>query len=277
MASDNSPLKPKSPPNPMLSKRFFFLFFLALTLIGFTVFVRMNSGSTQALWDLSRGGNWFLPLVAVAALIDSINPCAFSVLLLTIAFLFSLGKARKSILQVGLSYIFGIFVIYILIGLGILQVLHIFNTPHFMAKAGAYLIIALGLINLLNEYFPRFPIKLKIPQASHHKIAELMEKASLPAAFALGALVGLCEFPCTGGPYLVVLGMLHDSGTYWSGLGYLLLYNLLFVSPLVVILMLSSEQSLMDRVSAWKKSNTGNMRLYGGLAAIAIGVLILLL
>lgn len=261
----------------MLSKRFFFLFFLALTLIGFTVFVRMNSGSTQALWDLSRGGNWFLPLVAVAALIDSINPCAFSVLLLTIAFLFSLGKARKSILQVGLSYIFGIFIIYILIGLGILQVLHIFNTPHFMAKAGAYLIIVLGLINLLNEYFPRFPIKLKIPQASHRKIAELMEKASLPAAFALGALVGLCEFPCTGGPYLVVLGMLHDSGTYWSGLGYLLLYNLLFVSPLVVILMLSSEQSLMDRVSAWRKSNTGNMRLYGGLAAIAIGVLILLL
>lgn len=261
----------------MLSKKFFVLLLLAVALIGLTVFFRLSPQSAQTLWNISQGGSWFLPLVAVAALIDSINPCAFSVLLLTVAFLFSLGKARKEILSIGLSYVFGIFVIYVLIGLGILQVLHIFNTPHFMAKLGAYLIIALGGINLINQYFPQFPLKLKIPQASHRKIATLMEKASLPAAFALGALVGLCEFPCTGGPYLVILGMLHDSGAYWSGLSYLLLYNLIFVAPLVVILSLASEQSLMDRVQAWRRGNTANMRLYGGLAAIAIGVLILLL
>ena len=261
----------------MLSKKFFILLFLAIGLIGFTVFLKVSPGGTEALWQLSHNGSWFLPLVIVAALIDSINPCAFSVLLLTIAFLFSLGRERKSIVVIGSSYIFGIFVIYVLIGLGILQTLHLFNTPHFMAKVGALLIIALGLINLINEYFPKFPIKLKIPQVSHRKIAELMEKASLPAAFALGALVGLCEFPCTGGPYLVVLGLLHDSGTYWSGLGYLLLYNLIFVLPLVVILALASEASFMEKVKIWKKSNTSNMRLYGGLAAIVIGALILLL
>lgn len=261
----------------MLSKKFFVFLFLAAALVGFTVFLKANPAGTQALWQLSHSGSWFLPLVLVAALVDSINPCAFSVLLLTIAFLFSLGRERRSILEVGSAYIFGIFVIYVLIGLGILQTLHLFNTPHFMAKLGAWLIIALGAINLINEYFPRFPIKLKIPQVSHRKIAELMEKASLPAAFALGALVGLCEFPCTGGPYLVVLGMLHDSGTYLRGLGYLFLYNLIFVLPLVVILLLASEQSLMEKVKAWKRSNAGNMHLYGGLAAIAIGVLILLL
>ena len=260
-----------------MNKKFFAYLILIVILIGLAFLFQNSRFATEKLWQLTQGGVWFLPLVSVAALVDSINPCAFSVLLLTIAFLFSLGKSRLSILKIGASYIFGIFVVYVLIGLGILQTLHLFNTPHFMAKVGAFLIIALGLINLINEYFPNFPVKLKIPQASHQKMAELMEKASLPTAFLLGALVGICEFPCTGGPYLVVLGMLHDQSKYLSGLGYLLLYNIIFILPLAVILLLASEQSLMDKVKAWKKTNSGNMRLYGGLAAIAIGILILLL
>ncbi len=47
------------------------------------------------LWKLSNGGKLLLPLVTVAALVDSINPCAFSILLLTIAFLFSVGRLRS--------------------------------------------------------------------------------------------------------------------------------------------------------------------------------------
>jgi cytochrome c biogenesis protein CcdA len=158
---------------------------------------------------LSGGGTWLLPLVGVAALIDSINPCAFGILILTIAFLFSVGQSRAGILKIGGTYILGIFTVYILIGLGILQVLHLFNTPHFMARVGAALLIAVGAIDLLGGYFPRFPIKLSIPQSAHGKIAELMNKASIPTAFFLGVLVGLCEFPCTGGPYLMVLGLLN--------------------------------------------------------------------
>ena len=126
---------------------------------------------------------------------DSINPCAFSVLLLTIAFLFSLGKMRSSILKIGGVYIFGIFLAYLLIGLGILQALHVFSVPHFMAKVGATLLILLGFIGIINEFFPSFPIRLAIPTLSHRTIAGLMEKASVPTAFILGALVGICEFP----------------------------------------------------------------------------------
>ena len=217
-----------------------------------------------------------MPLVVVAAVVDSINPCAFSILLLTIAFLFSIGKMRSGILRIGGFYIAGIFLIYILIGLGILQTLHIFNTPHFMAKVGAVLLIALGLINLINEFFPAFPIKLKIPQVSHAKMAQLMEKASAPTAFVLGGLVGLCEFPCTGGPYLVVLGLLHDQVTYFKGLYYLIFYNLIFILPLLVILFIASDKNLLEKVQAWKKSETIKMRLWSGMAMVLLGVIILL-
>ncbi len=246
----------------------------AAVLIGFVLFLRLNDGSAEFLWNLSSGGRWLLPLVSVAALIDSINPCAFSILLLTIAFLMSLGAVRGKIVAIGATYIFGLFVVYILIGLGILQALPLFNTPHFMAKVGASVLIAWGGLTLINHFFPSFPVKLHIPQASHAAMARLMEHASLPTAFFLGGLVGLCEFPCTGGPYLMVVGLLHDQASYLKGVGYLLFYNLIFVLPLVIILALASNRMLLERVRQWKREGTGRMRLWGGIAMVALGLAI---
>lgn len=230
--------------------------------------------SANLLWNVSSGGKLLLPLIIASALVDSINPCAFSILLLTVAFLFSIGKMRSGILKIGGMYVLGIFVVYMLIGLGILQVLHLFGTPHFMAKIGAALLIALGGINLLNGFFPRFPIKLKIPTVAHQRIGELMEYASLPAAFALGILVGLCEFPCTGGPYLAALGLLHDKTTVFEGFGYLFLYNIIFVFPLLVLLFISSNRSLIEKAEMWKRENNRAMRLWGGIITILLGVAI---
>ncbi|MEX1063711.1 MAG: cytochrome c biogenesis protein CcdA [Candidatus Paceibacterota bacterium] len=260
-----------------MNKQLKVLIIVGLIVVASVVMLRSGNFGTQALWSLSNGGKWILPLVAVAALVDSINPCAFSILLLTIAFLLSIGKMRSGILKIGGSYIAGIFAVYILIGLGILQALHIFDTPHFMAKVGASLLILFGLISLLNEFISSFPIKFKIPHVAHSKIASLMERGSVPTAFLLGALVGLCEFPCTGGPYLMVLGLLHDQATFTKGLGYLTLYNLIFILPLVIILLIASNSVLLGKVKQWKKENTREMRLWGGLAMVILGIIIFLI
>lgn len=257
-----------------MNKKLAILIGIAVILFGGVLLLKTGNIGTTALWSLSGEGKWLLPLVGVAALIDSINPCAFGILLLTIAFLLSLQKTRASILKIGGVYILGLFAVYFLIGLGILQALHLFNTPHFMAKVGAALLIVLGGINLINEFFPSFPVKLRLPQAAHSKIASLLNKASLPAVFLLGALVGLCEFPCTGGPYLMVLGLLHDQDTYLSGVGYLLFYNSIFILPLVVILLIASDNALLSKVQAWKQSETRHMRLWGGIAMLILGLLI---
>lgn len=257
-----------------MNKKLIIFIGIGILILGAVIFFKAGNIGTTVLWNLSNEGKWLLPLVGIAALIDSINPCAFSILLLTIAFLLSIGKMRSGILKIGGFYVLGIFSVYMLIGLGILQALHIFSTPHFMAKAGAFLLIILGGINIINDFFPSFPIKLRIPQIAHNKMAELMEKASLPAAFFLGALVGICEFPCTGGPYLMVLGLLHDRGTYFAGLGYLLLYNLVFILPLIVILLIASDSVLLEKVQLWKKAENKNMRLWSGIAMIILGILI---
>lgn len=261
------PSKPKSHGSLIIT-------LILIIFIGGAFFALKNQTATTWLWEASSGGKWLLPLLSAAALVDSINPCAFSVLLLTIAFLFSIGQLRKRILEIGAAYILGIFAIYVLIGLGIIQTLHLFNTPHFMAKVGASLLIALGAINIINEYFPRFPIKLKIPESAHGKMAQLMDRGSAPAALTLGAFVGLCEFPCTGGPYLMVLGLLHDSQTYAKGFLYLLLYNLIFVLPLIVILLLASRPQVLEKVQQWQQNEKNTMRLLGGVAMIALGLII---
>ena len=210
----------------------------------------------------------------MTALIDSINPCAFSILLLTIAFLLGIGKLRSSVLGIGGAYILVMFVVYLLIGLGLLHALRIFDTPHFMAKVGATLLVALGLINIVNEMVPAFPIKLGIPHAAHRKIAVLMEKASVPTAVVLGGLVGLCAFPCTGGPYLMVLGLLHDHATYYTGVGYLILYNVIFILPLVLMLLIASDQTVLGKMQAWQQSERKAMRWGGGHAMILRGAFV---
>lgn len=261
-----------------MTKKLLTLLIIAGVVFGIVLFFRLSGGlGTEFLWRLSDSGKWLLPLVVVAALIDSINPCAFSILLVTMAFLFSIGKLRSGILKIGGSYIFGIFVVYILIGLGILQAMHLFNTPNFMAKIGAGLLIVLGSINLINEFYPSFPIKLKVPHIAHRRIAGLMERGSMGMAFLLGAFVGLCEFPCTGGPYLMVLGLLHDQATYLKGLLYLVFYNLIFVLPLVVILFIASEKLLVEKIQAWQKTERKDMRIWAGIAMILLGILIFLI
>jgi len=257
-----------------MNKKLAILIAIGIILFGGVILLKTGNIGTTALWNLSGEGKFLLPLVGIAALIDSINPCAFSVLLLTIAFLFSIGKVRSGILKIGGAYILGIFAAYILIGLGLLQALHIFNTPHFMAKLGASLLVALGMINVVNEFFPKFPLKLQIPQAAHHKMAEFMNKGSLLFALILGGLVGLCEFPCTGGPYLMVLGLLHDQTTHTAGLAYLMLYNVLFILPLVIILLIAGEKTLVEKLQEWKQRETSTMRFGGGIAMIALGTII---
>lgn len=255
-------------------KRILLILLGVVVLIVGIVILKNSSITASVIWGLSNNGAWLLPLVLISALLDSVHPCSFSILLITIAFLFSIQLTRKKILQIGGTYIAGIFSAYLLIGLGILKILHLFNTPHFMGKLGATLLIIFGVINILNRLFPRFPIKLKIPTVSHTAMGRLLERASFPAALALGLLVGICQFPCMGGPYLMVIGLLRDQVTYFKGFAYLVLYNLLLIIPLIVVLWITADKTIVDKVQEWKKSNLNGLNFWAGLAMIIIGSLI---
>jgi cytochrome c biogenesis protein CcdA len=246
-------------------------FFLAVFILIYTGIIDVN------YLDLKSKINFLPLLIVAAAFVDSINPCAFSVLFITLAFLFSLGHNRTQIIKTGLVYVLGIFLTYILIGLGVLKVLTIFNIPNGMAKLGAAAIIIFGLINLINEFFPKFPIKLKLPDASHGKVGELIAKASVPAAFVLGLLVGMFEFPCTGGPYLLVLGLLHDEGSFMKGFWYLVLYNLIFVLPLLIAIFITTDRPILEKLDKLRRMETKKTRVWVALVFIVLGLLVFLI
>ena len=119
-----NPSKKRSP----VSARLLILVGAILAVAGLYVVVRYTPWGASLVYSVSNGGTRLLPLVIGSALVDSINPCAFSVLLLTVAFLFNLGRLRGRILTVGLAYIAGLFLVYLLIGLGLLQALHLCKT-----------------------------------------------------------------------------------------------------------------------------------------------------
>ena len=258
-----------------MKKRLIWLVLIAVIFAGLALFFG-SMKSAPLLWKLSGEGTFLLPLILASSIVNSIHPCAFSILLVTIAFLFSVGQLRAGILKIGGMYVFGIFLAYILIGVGVLQAFHLFDVPYFMAKFGAAVLILLGGINLINVFFPKFPIKLGIPNFAHQKMGELMEKSSLVAAFFLGSLVGICALPCSGGPYVMVLGLLHDQATYLQGFGYLILYNLIFVLPLIILLFIASDRKVLDKVQEWQMAERGNIKFWSGIAMVILGIIIFL-
>lgn len=217
-----------------------------------------------------------LPAVIITGLVDSLNPCAFAVILLLLAFLFSIRKSRKHILKLGFVYIGMIFIVYFAIGLGIFQAVRFSNNPHFVARVGSWILISLGVVNLIEYFFPNFPIKLKMPMIAGQKTNELLKRATIPATVGAGFLVGLCTFPCSGGVYVSIITLLNAKTTVAWGISYLALYNVLFVVPLVVILLGAGNRHVAKRWARWEREHSLRIRLWYGLTMVTLGAAMLL-
>ena len=217
-----------------------------------------------------------LPLVLTTGFLDGLNPCAFAVLLFFIAFLFTIRRTAGSIWAMGLIYIAAIYLAYFLIGLGLMQAILFAGKHHLMARIGAWLVILLGLINVKDYFFPQLPIHLRIPTIAHGTIQDWLKRATYPAAAVGGFLVGLCTFPCSGGIYIAIVGLLAARATYWQGVGYLGLYNLAFVLPLLLVLAGVGNRRVMHRIRLVEQSSRRWVRLATGLAMVGVGVVILI-
>jgi cytochrome c-type biogenesis protein len=217
-----------------------------------------------------------LPLVLSTGFLDGLNPCAFAVLLFFVAFLFTIQRTSGTVWLMGLIYIAAIYLAYFLIGLGLMQAVLFINDHHLMAKIGSWLVIGLGLINLKDYSFPQLPIHLRIPTIAHGTIQDWLKRATFPAAGIGGFLVGLCTFPCSGGIYVAIVGLLAAKTTYLQGVGYLGLYNLAFVLPLFIILGGVGNRRVMHHIRLAERSSRRWVRLATGLGMVIVGAVILI-
>jgi cytochrome c biogenesis protein CcdA len=95
----------------------------------------------------------------------------------------------------------------------------------------------------------------------------------LPAIIVLGIIVSLVELPCTGGIYLGILSLIADGGS--KGIWYLVVYNLIFVLPLVLISYMIYHGTRVERVNAWVQENKRYMRLAAGLIMVFLALVLL--
>ena len=91
---------------------------------------------------------------------------------------------------------------------------------------------------------------------------------------ALGVFVVLIELPCTGAPYFAILGLLAK-GSYAQAVPFLLLYNFVFIIPLIVVLIVSYFGTDSSKLEAWRKKHRGLMRLVIGIFLIGLGIFML--
>lgn len=217
-----------------------------------------------------------IPLVAITGFLDGIHPCAMAILIFFVAFLLTLHKSYKNIFALGFVYIFVIFLTYLAIGVGLLSGIMLFGQHHFFAKLGSWLLILLGLINLKNYFFPQGHLGIHLPKVPHDKIKLLLQKATLPTVMVAAFLVGLCSVPCSGGIYAAITALLASQTTFLSGFLYLLLYNLMFVMPLIILLVLATNPYTLVKFGEWQQKHKRTQKLVMGLFMIIIGAAILI-
>jgi len=211
--------------------------------------------------------------VLLAALIDSINPCAFAVLIFLLLYITTLGASRR-VLKVGIAYIISVFAVYFLAGLGLLRAIQSIGITRIVFQAAALISIAAGAINVKDFFWYGKGITLAIPESKKGVIEKYAQKASLPAAIILGVLVSMFELPCTGGIYLAILSLIAKNA-YAMAVPYLLIYNLIFVLPLIIILLAVYFGMPAGHAERFRLEKRKWLRLIMGIIMIVLGAAML--
>lgn len=217
-----------------------------------------------------------LPLVLINGLIDSFNPCAIGVLLLYVSIILTLGASRRQLVAFGVFYLLSMYITYFLIGLGILHAFHLFGIHNFFGWAAAFLVLVIGLYQLKEYFWPRLYIPVLTPFFGACRVPRWDRKITIISALVLGFFVGLCEFPCTGAIYLATVALLSANTTFWQGIGYLLIYNLMFILPTGLIFLFSTRPQVIKLIQRWQAKIHSQIKLGMGIAMIAMSVILLI-
>ncbi|MDD4980950.1 MAG: hypothetical protein PHC54_06775 [Candidatus Omnitrophica bacterium] len=213
--------------------------------------------------------------IVTAGLGDGINPCAFTVIIFFISYLALQGYKKKELAAIGLSFISAVFLVYLLIGLGLFNI--IYSLEKFSLARRVFnisigiLSVTLGTVSIYDILkFKKTrrtdDLVLQLPPAVKNRIHSIIslyyrkpkdnKKQAQEAhffrlvisAFVTGFIVSFLELVCTGQLYLPTIKFaLKISSVRFQALAYLLLYNLMFIAPLLLIFILalfgvSSEQ-----------------------------------
>jgi len=218
-----------------------------------------------------------IPIVMAAAAVDAINPCAFAVLIILMTAALSIADKRRA-LKFGLAFTISIYISYFLMGLGLFSILQATGLSHNFYIFVTILAVIVGLFNIKDYFWYGKGFLMEVPLSWRPTMKKVIKSATSPlGAFLVGFVVSLFELPCTGGPYIVILGLLAKEVTRTTGIMYLLLYNLVFVSPLIILsLIIYKGLSTTEKLEKIRQGKLRLLHLIAGILMLTIaGIMIL--
>ena len=224
-----------------------------------------------------KGQKLTLPLVLGAASVDAVNPCAFAVLIILMTTILASNK-RKRALFAGLSFALAIYISYLLMGLGVYKALATAKFSSWFIKAIGSLAILMGLLNLKDYiWYGGGGFVMEVPRKWRPKMKALIHSVTSPiGAFLIGFLVSLFLLPCTSGPYIVILGMLSQKTLFASALLWLILYNAIFILPMIIITIAVYFGLNPQKAEKAREKQIKLLHLIAAILMIAIGIIVLL-
>ena len=242
-----------------------------------------------------------LLVIFSAGLIDGINPCAFTVIVFFISFLALQGYRRRELVVIGLIFILAVFLTYLLIGLGLFGFLYRVEGFRLISRFFNLAVGALSIIFGIFALYDFFKFKktgqteglvLQLPQAVKNKIhsvigmeyrtkgKEYVAKRNMPAlmfsALITGFLVSILESVCTGQTYLPTIVFILKTAHHLRAFWYLLIYNLMFILPLVIIFLLALSGVASDEFSKFLKKHLLTVKILMALLFFGLGLYLLI-
>ena len=202
---------------------------------------------------IERFKSFGLFTVIFAGLVDGLNPCAFATLAFFVSYLTLSGRKGREVLFVGIAFTLGVFLAYLAVGMGFYQVLDMLGG--WLTRIGRWVYGLTGLfcavlavMSFLDFLKARDgdvgDMSLNLPHSLRMRINAIIRRGRKSNTFVIGSfftglIVSFLELACTGQVYLpTIIFVMSQPDLQVQAFFYLVLYNLLFILPLVVVFIL---------------------------------------
>jgi len=219
-----------------------------------------------------------LILGIVLGFADGFNPCTFAILIFLLSYLFTISASKKKILKLGLTFSFVIFIVYIAIMLGLINLLAFTGFRSWGKIIISIILLVMAFINIKDFFFHGKGPSLEIPKWAQPILEKYIKKATMPAVIILAFILSFVELLCTLGLPLAYVTIIAERGlSGFSSFFYILWYNIFYIVPLLIIIFLVYFFVLeAEKAEEYRQKLRKYMKLLGGLLMLVLAVLMLL-
>lgn len=188
-------------------------------------------------------------------------------------------EKKNRIFKLGIVYILAVFLTYLTTGLLFYGVAYYLQRI-WLAVIFKYIIgggvMAVGLVHLKDVIWPDSPFHLQMSKAAAGRLGQWMKRVSLPMSALIGVAVTAFSTPCMLPLYVGTATVLARSGLpMLSVLVYFLYYNLVFILPLILILVVMARSEKVVVMKEMTHKYEKPLKLLMGTVLVIVGYLII--